>query len=191
VWLTRPAYRRLSPAARGALLHTILAAGNTSPEATWKDPAELAELLEFDGFAAEALAELVAQGWLAETDEGLVMPGWDEIQWPASEAIRREYERSRKAAWRSSKRDPLSKNSLPSQDITRQDITESRFVPDSPGQKRRSHQVKDDLPLKEGAKGPEPDCYICGARADGPDSRVTHYRDRPWMIHNACLPVAS
>lgn len=195
-WLTKPAYRRLSPAGRGALLHVLLQAGMTTPEATWRDPAELAELMEYDGFAPDALAELIATGWLASTEDGLIVPSWDEMQWPASEAIRKRYEASRKADWRRRREPsaPLSYNSLPVEKMKSKDRKESRFVPDSPGPNVVNLNGGEN-PSSNGRGAPVDGlalgCATCGLPVPDREGRVTVYHGRTRMVHNVCPALAA
>ncbi|MEX2136219.1 MAG: hypothetical protein WEB29_04550 [Chloroflexota bacterium] len=104
--LVRPKYQRLSPIGRGALLHVFMLAGFQSPEATWDDPEELRESLVLAGFPEGALDELIGLRWLQIEGGALVIHDWDEHQWAATIAARREWEAARKREWRHRKAAP-------------------------------------------------------------------------------------
>lgn len=103
--LRSPKYRRLTPAGRGALLHVLVLAATTRPEATWPSRAALADYLEVDGFDPDVLDELVRHGWVEEANGCIVVHDWDQHQYAVNDAVRREYEAHRKRDWRKRKRE--------------------------------------------------------------------------------------
>lgn len=124
---TKPKYRRLSPIGRGALLHTLILAGFQQPEATWRDPDELRESLELDGFPRGALDELVALGWLEHEDGVLTVHDWDAHQLAATKEAQRSWEAARKRDWRRTKRPNAPSPAPPTP--TRQDTTPQHIGP--------------------------------------------------------------
>lgn len=107
--LTRPKYRKLSPAGRGALLHLWALAGTQDPEATWDSRDEILDAFELDGFDASHVDELIALRWLdIEPDGTLTVHDWDQWEMAASADIRRKYEASRKRVWRRTQNPLLS-----------------------------------------------------------------------------------
>jgi hypothetical protein len=110
--LTNAKYRRLSPAAKGALTHVSMLGCLQEIEATWPDPDELRATLEMDGFAPTVYDELVQHGWIAEDDGGVVIVDWDAVQYAAGKEAQRRWEARRKRQWRN---DPKRKQPDPSQ----------------------------------------------------------------------------
>lgn len=97
----RPKFRRLSIPGRAALFTVWCDATTRTPEAIWKSHAEIADVLDLDGFGPEVLAELIASGWLDELDGGrLAVHNWDEHQVAYSRDVTRAYEAARKFDWR-------------------------------------------------------------------------------------------
>ena len=129
----KPHYRLLTPAAKGALFHVFVQAGLADPEATWADPADLAAILELDGFPASALDELKVHRWIVPGGDGsLIVRDWDRYQLAASAAIQRRWEASRKAEWRRTKRAEAARPTSPDSDTTGDDMG-TGHVPDTRG----------------------------------------------------------
>lgn len=200
-WLTTASYRRLTPIGRGALLHALLLAGQTNPEATWRDRAHLDELMDLEGYGPETTDELLRLGWLAEAEDGtVIVPSWDEIQWPVSKAILRAYEAARKREWRNRGKvdGSLSDNSLSEQNKVNNTNKNTTGVPASPGLSRTftpKRRPAGDDPSRKG--GLEPvntlllGCANCGGDVPESEGRVTVYRGMPRMVHNVCLPLVA
>ena len=112
--LTRPKYRKLSPAGRGALLHLLALSGTQDPEATWDSRDDLLDSFELEGFDASHVDELIALRWLdLQADGSLITHNWDVWQIAASADIRRKYEASRKQEWRRTQKPLLPAPSSP------------------------------------------------------------------------------
>jgi hypothetical protein len=153
--LRKPKYRRLTISARAALLHVWLLAGGQDPEATWRDRAELEEVLELDGWTdpCEVVDELIQHRWLeVDADDRVLVHDWDEHQLAASKAAQVAYERDRKSEWRRRKRvEPAGPLSPAPLSPTEQDKTRHRSpnVPDTSGTNpgpRRDMSGTDDTP---------------------------------------------
>lgn len=162
--LHKPKYRRLSPAAKGALLHVLMLATTTTPEATWTSRDELAELLVLDGFDAAVLDELATRGWLEDLPGGAVgLHGWDEWQLASTNAIGHAYEASRLRDWRRKKKasDPLPRTPSPVQDNTSHNKGSYKYVPE-----RTRERAREELKHTQHAGGwhdasPDTECPEC------------------------------
>jgi hypothetical protein len=193
--LGKPKYRRLSVPARAALFHVWLLSGGQTPEATWTNRDELAEVLELDGFPPDVLEELVTRHWLDVDPAGrLLVHDWDDHQLAATVAARQAYERDRKQDWRRRHRvddAPLPPDpSLPVPDITLQGtqqdrtVQESRPVPERPGHVRDTHD-----PKAGRTNGRDPlTCPPCGDLLEDTDPNVA--RDRHGQLWHRECPTA-
>lgn len=157
--LGKSKYRRLTIPARAALFHVWMLAGGQEPEATWQTRAELADVLDLDGYPLGVLDELIERRWVDVDDRGrLTVHDWDDHQLAATSAARRAYERDRKTDWRR-QRDRPQKAERPSPlspaplSPTGHHITgqESPIVPDV----SRTGEVEKPL-APQGAPPPEP-----------------------------------
>ena len=181
--LGRPKYRRLSVPARAALFHVWLLAGGQTPEATWPSRADLADMLELDGYPPAVVDELTDRRWLDIDPAGRVLVhDWDDHQLAATLAARRTYEADRKQDWRRRRQvdaAPLSPDpSLPVQDRTSQDSTgqESRHVPERPG------HVRDTRPTRKVPTDGR--CLVCQRPATDTDEAVRRTPDG--LVHDLC-----
>jgi hypothetical protein len=97
----RPKFRRLSIPGRAALFTVWCDATTRTPEAIWKSRAELADVLDIDGYGPDVLDELIARAWLDVLEDGrLAVHDWDEHQVAYSRDVTRAYEAARKLDWR-------------------------------------------------------------------------------------------
>lgn len=147
--IRRPKYRRLSIPARAALLTLWCDGATRTPEAVWPNRAELADVLDLDGYGPDVLAELEAAGWIDTLPDGRpAVHDWDEHQRAYDENTTRAYEAARKADWRNRAAKPSPPTPPLPEKVGEKSTGEERIgsgiVPDRPGQVRDNGPTKTD-----------------------------------------------
>jgi hypothetical protein len=133
----RPKFRRLSIPGRAALFTVWCDGTSRTPEAIWKSHAELADVLDLDGYGPDVLAELIASGWLDELDDGrLAIHDWDEHQVAYSRDVTRAYEAARKFDWRNRRTLPPTPPLREEGEVRLGKVRVSPNVPKRPGHVR-------------------------------------------------------
>jgi hypothetical protein len=128
----RPKFRRLSIPGRAALLTVWCDAVTRTPEAIWKNRAELAEVLEVDGFDEVVISELMDRRWLDALEDGrIAVHNWDVHQVAYSKDVTRAYEAARKLDWRN--RRTLPPDPSPVGEAKQGEARLGKGVPESPG----------------------------------------------------------
>lgn len=192
--LGKPKYRRLTIFGRAALFHVWLLAGGQTPEATWSSRADLADLLDLDGYPPDCIQELIDRQWLDVDPDGRVLVhDWDDWQLAATRAARTAYERDRKQEWRRRHKEeivaplpprPLSPDITVTQQVHDTTTQESQSVRDTSGT-RKGRGTTPVQPLKRTNGRTSDTCPACGDLVKAGEPNVaTDRHGQPW--HRAC-----
>jgi len=185
--LRLPKFRRLSDSAQLALFYVWALAGDEAPEATWTNVAALEDLLELHGRQPQAVAELVAAGWLDVDPSGRVNAhDWDEWQHVTTKQAADDWRRLYMREWRKSRKaDTPPPAPPPLEERTEQYITVQGISPVI----TRDHRTITTVPgngRTTTKKGPEPTCPRCGDETSETDPNVTVVEGGRYYGHRVC-----